>query len=237
MKKSMLSLVLLVIMLVCSEGSVLASPKAIFKETRYHAGDINQGTIIVHAFAFRNAGNEPLTVKVDDCGCGGLKFTTPVAPIKPGKTGTISVSIPTINRKGNYKRDIKILTNDPAKKEFLLSIMGNIIETISIVPQYINFGEIKKGSTNKKEIIIANTGKKPFTILYIDIDPKGVAAIAPSLNNVTLRPGDKKKIEISLNQTTGNGYLQGTVSIKTNKKNLNENKIIIRAEINSNEKE
>lgn len=234
MKRNALYPLLFVMLIVFHNETALGSPTVKIDKTKYNSGEIDQGSVIVHDFTFSNTGNEPLTVKVDDCGCGGLKFTTPVAPIKPGKTGTITVSIPTVNRKGSYKRDIKIVTNDPAKKEVLLSITGNIIETISIVPQYINFGKVKKGSINKKEIMIANTGKEPFTILYIDTDPKGIAAIAPSLINVTLRPGDKKKLEISLSQTPDVGYIQGTVNIKTNKKNLNGNKIIIRAEVSAN---
>ncbi|HQN01526.1 MAG TPA: DUF1573 domain-containing protein [Candidatus Hydrogenedentes bacterium] len=229
MNKNMLFTIWVMLFLVCHAGTVLAAPMVKFHETRYQAGDIDQGTIIVHTFTFNNTGDQPLSVKVNDCGCGGLKFKTPAAPIQPGKTGAITVSIPTINRKGGFKRDVRIETNDPAQKEVVLSISANSIETLSIVPQYIDFGQIKKESINKKNILIANTGKAPFTILGVATDPSGIVAIAPSLHKITVKPGDKKMMEVSLTPQAHAGQVSGVINIKTNRKIITEKKIHFRA--------
>lgn len=229
----MLYPILVLTLVVCHAGTVWAAPTVKFNATHYQAGDIDQGAVIIHDFTFSNTGDQPLSVKVNDCGCGGLKFKTPSAPIQPGKTGTITVSIPTINRKGNFKRDVSIETNDPALKEVVLSISANIFETLSILPPYVDFGRIKKGSMNKQDILIANTGKAPLTILGIATDPAGMIAIAPALHRATVKPGDKKSLTVSLTPQERTGFIGGTISIKTDRAIIAEKKIHFRAVVDA----
>lgn len=218
-------------LIVFNQGAAWGAPTANCSETNYQTGEIDQGTTIVHDFAFKNTGDEPLTVKVNDCGCDGSKFKTPATPIRPGNTGIITVSIPTKYRKGDFRREIKIETNDPGKKEVLLSVSAKVIETLSITPQYIDFGQVKRGSSSKRTIQIANNGKEPFTFLNIEITPSGIAVIAPSLDNVILRPGNKKSIDVTLTPQKSAGLLEGALSIKTNSKLIEGKKIHVRAEV------
>lgn len=223
-------LIFIAVMVFGYQTAALGTPKADCPALHYDAGQIEQGAMILCDFTFQNTGDEPLTIKVNDCGCGGLKFKPPSQPIKPGQKGSVTVSIPTINRKGAYKREIMIGTNDPAQKEIRLSVAAQILETVSIVPQYIDFGLIKQGSISKKNILITNTGRKPFTIVNIESEPAGIATITPTLKQVTLKPGDKRSIEVSLGPPSRPGLIEGVVNIKTDRKDIAEKIIFIRAE-------
>jgi hypothetical protein len=224
--------VLLAMLIIC-EGVAFGSPKAVPYETRYNAGGVSQGTMIQHDFVIKNTGSETLTLKAQDCGCGGVKAKTP-GSIKPGKSDMIKVSIPTINLQGNYKREIKIETNDPDNKEIVLKITANINETLSITPKYINFGKGMAGSKLSKELMITNTGKDKITILGVRVYPPGAGSISPVMGKTILKPNEKKRLELNLNPRNKPGYFQGQVIIITDIKNLEEKKVFFGAEIIAN---
>jgi len=129
MKHFRFYLVFLAVLVLCT-GEAFGSPKAVIENPQYNAGIINQGTVIFHDFIVKNTGDMPLELKVNDCGCGGVKAKTP-NPVKPGKSDVIKVSIPTVNRKGDFRRDIKIETNGPAGKETVITITAKINPVIT----------------------------------------------------------------------------------------------------------
>jgi hypothetical protein len=123
----------LVTFLALSGTSTFGSPKAITNEIDFNAGDVPQGTVIVHNFIMKNMGSNPLSLKVTSCTCGGVKYETP-EPIAPGKSDKIRVSIPTKYLKGSYKKDVIVQTTDPDKKEIHFTIHANIQGTASTAP-------------------------------------------------------------------------------------------------------
>lgn len=199
-------------------------------EPGYDAGEVSQGEKIVHDFVIGNSGDEPLTVKINDCGCSGVKVTTPKAPIKPGARGTITVTIPTAGRKGAFERKIKFKTDDPGRKELLLTIYADIHEIISIQPSYIDFGRVAKGSVQKKEICVSNGGREAFTILFIEVQPRDAAAITIPNDKIILKPGDKKIIGLTMAPQDKTGQVSGAVFIRTDLKQNGEKKIFFCAE-------
>jgi hypothetical protein len=208
--------------IVFSAGGLLASPAATVVKTQFDAGTVEQGKVISHAFTFRNTGNEPLTLKVDDCGCGGLTFKTPSKAIKPGQSGTVTVNIPTSYRKGDFKRAVRIATNDPNRAEVIVSIAGSVQEVLSVTPQYIHFGQVKPGVTPQQEITLTNSGKTVITIASIKVEPAAFAHLAPAVEHVHLKPGDKQTIVLSLKPIKASGTIEGEVIIKTTMKSIAE---------------
>jgi hypothetical protein len=123
----------MIFLITLSGNPAFGASKALTDEIDFNAGDLPQGTVIVHDFIFKNTGSEPLTLKVTSCTCGGVKYETPSA-IQPGKTDKIRVSIPTKYLKGGYKKDILVQTNDPEKKEIHFTIQANIKGAVSTAP-------------------------------------------------------------------------------------------------------
>jgi hypothetical protein len=223
--------VLLAMMVVC-EGAAFGSPRAYFEMPMYNAGSISQGTMIMHDFVVMNKGDQPLTLAAKDCGCGGVKAKTPYS-IEPGKSDVIKVSIPTVNIRGNYKREIKIETNDPNNKEVVITITAIINEILSITPPYINFGRPITGSKLTREFIIANSGKDNITLLGISVNPVGAGSINPAFKKTVLKPNEKKRFELNLTPPNKSGYFQGQVIVNTDIKNLKEKRIFFGAEIDA----
>jgi len=230
MRKTLSTLICFAALVLCSQTVALGAPKADCSAPHYDAGQIEQGAMIVHEFTFLNTGDEPLILKVNDCGCGGLQFKAPAQPIKPGQKGAVTVSIPTINRRGAYRREIMVGTNDPAHKEIRLSVTARIFETFSIAPQYIDFGRVKQGSIDTREIAISNTGREPFTITDVAVNPAGVVATAPGLKMTTLKPGEKRTIKVALAPSARTGPIEARITILTDRRAIPEKIIFVRAE-------
>jgi hypothetical protein len=222
--------VFLLILLFLVGNSAFGAPKAITNEMSYNAGDLIQGDVIVHDFVLKNAGNDPLSLQVKSCTCGGVKYETPAAPIAHGKSDKIRVSIPTRYLKGNYKRDILIQTNDPENKELNFTIQANIHEILTILPRYVDFGRVKIGLNQGQEIDITNNGKEPVTILQIEAKPAASFAVSPQ-GKVTLQPGQKKTLTLTFNPGKDPGEVTGSVLMKTDMKRLPEIKLSASAEV------
>jgi len=228
MKNFRIFAVLLAMLIVC-EGLAFGSPSAVLNETQYNAGGISEGTVILHDFAVENTGSESLKLEADDCGCGGVRAKTP-SSIKPGESDVIKVKIPTQGHKGNYRRDIKIKTNDPNNKEIVLIITANINEILSIKPQFIDFGRNKTGTEMSKEIVITNNGQTKITIKGVRVMPSDTSSISPSLEKTVLEPNEQKTIVLKLIPGDKKNYIKGEVVIKTDMNNLDTKNIYFRAE-------
>lgn len=89
-----------------------------FERETYDFGKIPQGNPVTYEFKFTNAGSEPIIIsKVEStCGCTVPKFTTD--PVKPGESGSISVTFnaaavapfsKSVTIRSNTKTPVKVL--------------------------------------------------------------------------------------------------------------------------------
>lgn len=96
--------------------------KAQFSETKFDFGRVQEGDTVVHQFAIKNTGNEPLMVFKAKGSCECILAKHPETPIMPDATGIISVYFKTIGRKGRQLRTVSVETNtDPSETELTLS--------------------------------------------------------------------------------------------------------------------
>ena len=127
------------ILIILALAALMALPAVARKDTKGKAAiEFSQkvydfGTVkaskgmVVHEFEFTNTGDAPLMIisAKADCGCTRPKFDA--APVKPGKTGKIKVTVLTEGQRGYISKDIKIRTNAPSAKRVTLKITGNVV--------------------------------------------------------------------------------------------------------------
>lgn len=159
-----------------------------------------------------------------------MTITAPEGPIAPNTKGKISVSIMTTNLRGTYRKDIEVVTNDPERKEITIKVQANILETLAIMPAYVNFGQVKAGEKAVSQISLTNNGPEPITILQIRATPAELLSISPQ-QKTTLKPGEKKQLVLTLASGKTTGMVEGSVLIKTNLPRLPEKTIYVRAEV------
>ncbi len=100
------------------------APRADFDSRTFNFGTIKQGKKIEHNFILKNTGKSDLIIRRiwATCGC------TAVAPrktvIEPGDNTQVKAVFNSAGRKGNQKKMITVITNDPVNPKILLWLEG-----------------------------------------------------------------------------------------------------------------
>lgn len=82
-----------------------------FATETYEFGEVKEGALVKHEFAFTNNGQAPLLITNARSTCGCTVPSYPEAPIQPGESGVISVVFDTENKRGRQRKPITITAN------------------------------------------------------------------------------------------------------------------------------
>lgn len=74
-------------------------------------GEVPEGAVIDHEFAFINTGTQPLLITKARSTCGCTVPDYPKEPILPGESGVISVAFDTKNKYGRQRKPVTITAN------------------------------------------------------------------------------------------------------------------------------
>ena len=103
--------------------------RMVFEENEYDFGAFSaeKDSLQSHVFTFRNAGGKDLILLHAAVGCGCTTPSYSKKPIKPGETGTITV---TYNSKGQipgyFRKSVTVYSNDP-RSYVRIFIRGKLI--------------------------------------------------------------------------------------------------------------
>ncbi len=130
MKKVLASLLLVALSAVAVYAQ--KGPKFEFKDKNdtYDFGTVKEGEKVVHAFEFKNAGDQPLQLLKVDATCGCTVPEWPKTPIMPGKSAAIKVTFNTAGKAGPAIKEITIKSNavlpDKSKERYTITLKGNV---------------------------------------------------------------------------------------------------------------
>ncbi len=82
-----------------------------FYESKYNFGVVPEGTVVKHAFRFKNTGNNPLMIAKTDVTCGCTVPEFPMESISPGSDGEITVVYNSAGKSGSQEKSIIIHSN------------------------------------------------------------------------------------------------------------------------------
>lgn len=85
--------------------------RILFEETVYDFGNIKQGEVVKHTFAFKNDGDEPLIISNASASCGCTVPEWPKDPVKPGDKGVITVQFNSTGKSGTQNKTVIITAN------------------------------------------------------------------------------------------------------------------------------
>lgn len=148
---------------------------------------------------------------------GGRQIETDRYSIEPGKLQAVKVTIPTryIRTREPYeKNDILIETNDPDKGLVRLAMKLQVVDVLTLTPEVINFGSVKRGSVNTREVIIANKSKDPITLTKITASPE--ASLKTSRQgDITLAPGKSIAVVVTYKPVAPQKRFLGLLQVET----------------------
>ena len=100
------------------------APQAYFEAKTYNFGSLEQGKKIEHNFTLKNTGKSNLIIRRIWATCGCTAVTPKKTVIKPGSDTQIKAVFNSTGRKGNQKKMITVITNDPVNPKILLWLEG-----------------------------------------------------------------------------------------------------------------
>lgn len=107
---------LLLFLMLFSALSLSAQAKIKFEKTTHDFGKFAERNLQQYDFVFTNTGDEPLVIHqvFASCGCTATQFTKD--PVKPGKTGVVTVTYSGRGRfPGRFRKPVTVRSNAEVK--------------------------------------------------------------------------------------------------------------------------
>lgn len=163
-------------------------------KTVHNFGDIiHKSGPVSCKFTIRNTGKEPAVIYnvISTCGCTDVEWTR--EPIRPGQSGTISVTYS--NDEGAYPFDKTLTTyTSDSKKPILLKFRGVSIDKpkpltelypvsygpLALRESLIKCGNLEQGGIKSEAVMVANTSMKPVRIGFENTPPQLTISVSPN---------------------------------------------------------
>ncbi len=166
------------------------APKVSIDQTEYRFGTLGKQAAGTHDFVFRNTGSAPLVLTAGATSTLHVQSLIKGDNIPPGGSAIVTLTWTLKDKGGPYQERAKILTNDPARPEVTLTVMGEFTMALRLSPPVVTFNQLSIGERgtvqsqlfcylNEPLKILSHRWSDPSTARYFD---------------VTLRPLSEKEV-------------------------------------------
>jgi len=176
-------------------------PKVVVPETSYDFGALDLSANGSHDFFLKNAGTAPLKLTEGGTSCRCTMSKLDKESIPPGGSAKVTISWKPIDRPGPYQQTAKILTNDPAQSQVILTISGRITAAARFSPTELVFSRLSAGEATTDQSRLYCYLDTPLKIL----GQKWEDAATASFYEATLKP--LAADEVAKEPTAKSGWL------------------------------
>ena len=133
--------------------------------------------------------------------------------IPPGGVGEVKVTFQSKGYQGNTKKSVTVESNDPENPRIRLSLGGQVVAEVTVLPRYVNFRNVPRDSP-----------REPISLEIKLREGKGLKIREVSVDNpsVLLKELERKEsgalYSVSLVEKVPTGRLTGKILIETNSK-------------------
>ena len=134
-------------------------------KTTHDFGDVQLGEVPEHRFEFENIFNETFHIKSINSSCGCTIATASKTTLKTWEKGEIicKFNSPAVGV-GTKQATITVTVDRPYRAEIQLSIKGNIVTGLSLVPKSIDFGQVVENNLPTRTVQLRSSGNPDFKI-------------------------------------------------------------------------
>ena len=193
-----------------------SAPKVELVAPVYDFGTVVEGTLVQHVFTIRNAGRGELLIKAvhTSCGCTAGKPTK--VKLAPGESSDLVVTFDTRFEKGHRSRTITVYTNDPSNPAAVMTMQGEIKVVLEAVPSEVNFGTVRRGTEQARQVKLLFSGEGPLSLRSISNANRNIKVTAEP----TKDGGADRVIEVALLKAMPPGPFYDAVQLVTNQKTV-----------------
>jgi hypothetical protein len=200
--------------LLCAGALAADGPRARVVPTDLDFGRVPHDAPIHQHFRISNVGTKPLRIE-------RVLLTPPLrmvdmrAQIAPGADATLQISLDPVKLSGHFEGDVVVFTNDAAAPQIALSIRGEIIPPIELMPVPAFFLTGVRGQDAVSWIDIVNHEAAP-----IELEAPQHSPIHFTSHLETIDPGWRYRLWIALQPDGPAGKHQENITLATSSRAL-----------------
>lgn len=161
---------LLILAAVLTTGSIASAASwadALFDGLSRDFGSVPRGTVLTHPFRIVNNTGRRLHIANVRVSCGCVTAWAMKHTLAPGEETAIMAKMDTSRFSNSRTVTIFVTIDEPAWAEVRLWVRANSRSDVSVVPDTLAFGRIKRGSSPTRSTTISLYGDPRFRILSI----------------------------------------------------------------------
>jgi Protein of unknown function (DUF1573) len=201
----------LALALLLAGPAALAAPKITSPAPVFEYGEQPNTSKVEHNFEIRNAGDEPLVIDRVQASCGCTVAEVKDKTLAPGASTTVKATLDLHGRRGPQVKVITVYNNDPAAKEFRLTLSGSATVDVDVNPAYLFLQGVPFGQSATGTVTVTASGTNTVNVTGVEVSSP-VAAV--TFKN----RGDGKRTDVTVVVTVPAGSppnAYARVSLKT----------------------
>lgn len=149
-----------------------------FKAEENGFGRVPRGKVVEVEFPFQNTGERPLRVKKAETEEKAIEVraSPDLREFPPGASGVLVVRYDTSTVHGTVAVNAELMTNDPERMFYSLSLTGEVVDPVTAIPDRVEFAPIVKGATAAQLVHLMSFGGSPFRVSNVSTDQPFVKA-------------------------------------------------------------
>jgi mono/diheme cytochrome c family protein len=116
------------------DGSVPTEPRLELQTEAFDFGAITQDKKVSYDVAFRNSGDQPLSMRDLRSSCGCLALAASRKRLGPRESGTIELTLNPVGKRGRIAKTVNIYSNDARDPVKTLTVFATVTHGVAVVP-------------------------------------------------------------------------------------------------------
>lgn len=204
---------------------------AMFDELSKDFGAVPRGPTLTHPFRFTNKGQAPMHIGNVRVSCGCVSAAPSQNVVAPGESAVIHVHMDTRRFLGHKYVTVYVQFSQPAWDEVRLGVQANGRDDVSVTPDTLALGKVKRGSSPSATATVSFLGHSSWQVTEVERESNFV------LTEVTeqARQGGEVRYElkVSLRPDTPVGRWYSDLWVKTNNPAMPRVRVPLTVEIES----
>lgn len=162
----------------CTTGGAAASwADSLFEERSRDFGSVPHGPTLTHPYRLTNKGNTTLHISGVRVSCGCVTAQILQSDLEPGQSTAILAQMDTRKFTGPKSVTIYVQFDRPQWEEVQLTIQSNSRDDVTLSPDAISFGQIKRGTAPSATLTLSLLGNGQWQALDARADSNYVQPV------------------------------------------------------------
>jgi hypothetical protein len=149
------------------------APRVSVDREQYEFGNMDAAGELSHAFRFTNSGRSPLVLTKGHTSCRCTVSEIQRGELPPGQSTTVTLHWKAHEVTGEYRQTATILTNDPARPEVTLTVVGQVVVAAWADPAELLLSDIPGDEPASGQVrLLCSQPKKLEVLDYKLSDPE-----------------------------------------------------------------